>query len=141
MSTHRVFELCGLRIRSAIDLHLPEAAGDGWDVDVEWGSEIRDSKTPPDGEVVAEHDLRDQEWWYRAVATDTGYCLRFRDCGEFLVSSDLTNVVVRADPTGRVALLPILMAGTVGAFILTLRGATVLHASAVSIDGVALAFV
>ena len=48
---------------------------------------------------------------------------------------------VRRDPAGRDELIPILLAGTVSAFLLTLRGHTVLHASAVAVDGEALAFV
>ena len=41
---------------------------------------------------------------------------------------------MRRDPSGPVELLPILLAGTVSAFLLAMRGKTVLHASAVAID-------
>jgi hypothetical protein len=79
--------------------------------------------------------------WYTATSTERGYRMRFHDCGEFAVSADLTEVEIRPDPAGRTEILPILLAGTVSAFILALRGHTVLHASCVAIDGAALAFV
>ena len=102
------------------------------------------STTPPrrpPGELVASYELRDSTW-YTATATSTGYRLQFTNCGEFVISADLARVVVRKDPSGsRPNLLPILLAGTVSSFLLALGGATVLHASAVAIDGAALAFV
>ncbi len=79
--------------------------------------------------------------WYTATEAETEYRLRFRNCGEFVLSGDLSEVSVRPDPAGRTELLPILMAGTVSAFLLALRGETVLHASAVAVGGAALAFV
>jgi hypothetical protein len=135
-----VYEQCGLRIRSEIELDLPVAAGDGWDLDVRWGPDIHDSAAPPPGEVIAEYVTSDSAW-YRLTESATGYLLRFRDCGEFVISPDLSDVTVRRDPAGRHELLPILLAGTASAVLLTLRGATVLHASAVSVDGTGLAFV
>jgi hypothetical protein len=141
MADRRVFSLCGLRLRSVVELHLPEVSDDEWDVDVDWGADIHDSGDLAQGELIAEFELPDEGWWYRATATDSGYRLRFRGYGDFLLSHDLTELVVRPDPSGQVALLPILLAGTVGAFLLTLRGATVLHASAVSVGGKALAFI
>jgi hypothetical protein len=121
-------------------MHLPIAPGDGWDVDVVWGSDIHDSSAPPSGEVIASAGSGEDSW-YTATSTGSEYLLRFRDCGEFRVSADLSEVQVRRDPSGRGELLPILLAGTLSAFLLTLRGETVLHASAVAIDEAALAFV
>jgi hypothetical protein len=135
-----VYTQCGLRIRSELDLHLPEAAGEGWDVDVRWGPDIHDSDVPPPGEVIAAHDFKGARW-YTATATESGFLLRFRSCGEFVISADLSDVRVRRDPLGRSHLLPILFAGTASALLLALRGETVLHASAVALEGSALAFV
>jgi hypothetical protein len=129
-----------MRLRSEVELALPTSHDDGWDVDVRWGPDIRDSIDSPPGEVVAIYETGDDAW-YTGTATESGYHLRFRSCGEFLISSDLSDVQVRRDPAGPVELLPILLAGTLSAFLLTMRGATVLHASAVAIDGAALAFV
>jgi hypothetical protein len=82
-----------------------------------------------------------EDSWYTATDTGTGFRLRFRDCGEFVISADLTDVQVRRARTERASWLPVLTAGTTSAFLLTLRGHTVLHASAVAIKGSALAFV
>jgi hypothetical protein len=140
VSDRFVYAQCGLRIRSEVELHLPLADGEGWDVDVVWGPDIDNSAEPPPGDVVAFSGAEDDRW-YTATSTGSGYHLRFRDCGEFLISADLSNVQVRRDPAGRAELLPVLMAGTASALLLALRGETVLHASAVAINGVGLAFV
>ena len=136
-----VYSQCGLRLRSEIEVSLPSVDGSAWDVDVVWGPDIDDTTTPPEGDLVASYELRDSTW-YTATATSTGYRLQFTNCGEFVISADLARVVVRKDPSGsHPDLLPILLAGTVSSFLLALGGATVLHASAVAIDGAALAFV
>jgi hypothetical protein len=135
-----VYSQCGLRIRSEIELHLPLAASEGSDLDVTWGPDILDSGEPPPGDVIAAYGSGEDSW-YTATTTDSGFLMRFRDCGEFVISADLADVQVRRAPTDRAKLLPVLLAGTVSAFVLTLRGHTVLHASAVAIDGTALAFV
>lgn len=155
-----MYDLCGLGVRSEIELHLPEAAGDGdVDVDVVWGDPT-DTSDSPDGEIVASLEITDEDfiddpnddlddveldsepgWWYRAVRDDGGVLVRFHRCGEFRISADLNRVQVCPDPDGRHEILPILMAGTVGAMLMALRGDTVLHASAVAVDGRVLAFV
>jgi hypothetical protein len=138
--TRRIYAMCGLRMRSEIELHLPVHLGDDWDVDLIDGEDIDNSSELPPGEVIAALET-DGVRWYTATSTESGFIIRFRDCGEFAISADLTVVEVRRDPAGLVDMLPILAAGTVSAFLLTLRGATVLHASAVAVDGAALAFV
>lgn len=135
-----VYFQCGLRMRSEVELDLPLVAGDGCDVDVRWGPDIHDSSEVPPGEVIASYD-DDDTTWYRAVSTGSGYLLRFPNVGEFVISGDLSEMTVRRDRSGRAELLPILLAGTASAFVLALRGETVLHASAVAIGSSALAFV
>jgi hypothetical protein len=139
-SNLHVYENCGLRLRSEIELHLPVPAGDGWDVDVRWGPDILDSSEPPPGTVIAAYGSGEDRW-YTATSTESGYLLRFRECGEIVISGGLDEMQVRRDPSGRPEVLPVLLAGTVSAFLLALRGETVLHASAVAVDGTALAFV
>jgi hypothetical protein len=141
MSAPRHYIQCGLRLRSVLDLHLPEATGGGWDVDVTWGPDLAECRGKPEGELVAELDLDDGSWWYRATWTGTEYHLRFFDCGDFIVTAGLDAVEIRSARTEQSAILPVLMAGTVTSFLLTLRGSTVLHASGVERDGRALAFV
>jgi hypothetical protein len=135
-----VYAQCGLRLRSEVELHLPVSPDRGYDVDVRWGEDIFDTIEPPPGTVIAAYGSGEDSWY---TATDTGseFVVRFRNCGEFVISSDLSEVHVRRDPSGQFQLLPILLAGTISAFLLTLRGKTVLHASAVAIEGTALAFV
>jgi hypothetical protein len=135
-----VYVLCGLRLRSEVELDLPSSTDEGCDVEVRWGSDIHDSSEPPRGEVIAAYESGDTTW-YTATWSGSGYLFRFRNVGEFVISGDLSEVIVRRDRSGRAELLPILLAGTVCSFLLALRGETVLHASAVSIDGSALAFV
>lgn len=136
---HRIYAQCGLRIRSELDLALPRVGGDEWDIDVCWGGPTGDEE-PPAGTTIAQFGP-DDDPWYSGIRTDQGHCLRFRDTGDIWISPELDEITVRPDPAGRPELLPILVAGTATAFLLALRGTTVLHASAVAVDGVVLAFV
>jgi hypothetical protein len=140
LSEPATYSVCGLRLRSELHLDLPPSAEDSWDVDVLWGEDIEDSAAPPPGRPIASF-IHDDVAWYTATVTASGYVLRFKNCGEFFIAADLTRLEVRRDRSGEVELLPILLAGTVSAFLLALRGETVLHASAVAIGGAALAFV
>lgn len=135
-----VYVQCGLRMRSEIEIALPKSPVGGFDVDVTWGTDIEDSADLPPGEVIASYG-EGEGAWYTVTQTETGYLVRFRSCGEFVISEDLNRIEVRRDPDGRHELLPILLAGTVSAIVLTLRGHTVLHASAVLLNGRSMAFV
>ncbi len=135
-----IYLQCGMKVRSPIELPLPMAPDGQWDVDVHWASEIGDSAISPDGEVVATYVVDDVAW-YTAVWTGSDYVMRFRNVGEFVISGDLARVAVRPQTGGQAELIPVLLAGTVSAFVLAVRGATVLHASAVLVDGQAIAFV
>ena len=141
MAAPRIYAQCGMRLRAPLDLRLPEATTDDWDVDVTWGADLTECRERPSGELVAELDLEDGSWWYRASWTGSEYHLRFFECGDFIVSADLDAVEIRSAQTEQSAILPVLMAGTVTSFLLTLRGSTVLHASGVELGGRALAFV
>lgn len=139
----RVYAYAGLLVRSAVPLALAVEQSDHWDVDVRSsarGAPLPDRADDIDGDLIAEWRHEDA-WWYVAVQDERGYRLRFRGCGEFHLTSDLTRIDVYPDPNGRPELLPILLAGTVLSFVLTLRGETVLHASAVSVGSSACAFV
>jgi hypothetical protein len=121
-------------------MDLPISPDDQWNVDVRWGNEIHNSADAPSGEVIASYESGDTSW-YTATENASGYVLRFRDVGECVLSGDLSEMIVCPDPSGRPELLPILVAGTATAFLLALLERTVLHASAVAVDGAALAFV
>ena len=134
------YEQCGMVLRSEVVLDLPPAESGRWDVDVRWGGEVVSCDEPPPGDIIAEF-VSGGTSWYSVGETESGYVLRFRECGEFVISPDLSEVVVHPRRDGRRELLPVLMAGTTSALLLALRGETVLHASAVAVDGAALAFV
>ena len=71
-----VYSHCGLRLRSELELSLPIARGDGWDVDVVWGPDVDDTDhSRPPGELVAAFELQDTTW-YTATATSSGYRLQ-----------------------------------------------------------------
>ena len=135
-----IYTQCGLRIRSEIEMPLPTVDGDDFDIDIGWGDDISHSKEPTPGEIIAAYD-DGETVWYAGARVDDGYLMRFYDCGECVISAELDRVVVHRDRAGAHEILPILLAGTVTSFVLGLRGATVLHASAVEIDGRAIAFV
>jgi hypothetical protein len=136
-----VYHQCGLRIRSELGLSLPIVDEEGFDVDLLWGPDLDDGHAEPDGDLIAWFGPSEDEWLYRAASTDHGFVIRFRDLADFVITADLSTVRVRRDPSANEGLCSVLAAGTVMAFLLTLRGVTVLHASAVAVDGRALAFV
>ena len=121
-----IYAQCGLRLRSEVELHLPLAlgttststcAGDRHPTTRARRRRARSSPRTGRGRTAGTRPRRPD-----------GFLLRFRECGEFVISADLSEVEVRPDPPGRPELLPILLAGTASAFVLTLRGETVLHA-------------
>lgn len=140
MGAARTYALGDLRLRSRVELPLTELEAVPWDVDVRWTSPMDATGEPPEGDVVARFGT-DEDAWYTATVTAAGHQLRFNRCGDFMISPDSREIVVRPHEPGESRLLPILLCGTVAAFLLALRGETVLHASAVSIEGRALAFV
>lgn len=127
-------------MRSEIEVALPRSTTDRWDIDVRQGPDIPNSAEPPPGEVLASYGDSEAAW-YTVTHTGEEYFVRFRNCGEFVISANLDAIEVRPDRAGRNELLPILLAGTVSAIVLTLRGNTVLHASAVAIGDQVMAFV
>jgi hypothetical protein len=91
----------------------------------------------PPGEIVAA-----LEWpagSYAASLHGQSLTIRFAGSGEFEVDLARGEIVARPDP-GREPMVPVFLAGHVLATVLGLRGAPVMHASAVELDGVAVAF-
>lgn len=135
-----IYTNCGLRLRTELDLPLPRAAGGGWDVEVRDGPDLDDLETDPPGAQIAECRTSDGRW-YVATRSADGYHLRFTRCGEFAISTGLDRIEIRRHPAGQGEVLPVLLAGTVSGFVQELRGTTILHASAVEVDGAVLGFV
>jgi hypothetical protein len=139
--TPRTYAQCGLRIRSELELELPVVADDVYDIEIVRGEDLDGSDDgPPLGDEIASLG-NETSWWYRATRVTDGYVIRFRRTGDFALDAALSQVEVRAHPAGDVALLPVLASATMSALLLSLRGATTWHASAVGVDGRALVFV
>jgi hypothetical protein len=135
--------LYGLRIRSeaALQQGRPCEPGRALDLEIVQGPSMALTMDRPDGELIAGDELSETEW-YSFVREPTGdYRLRYSLICDFLVSADLRRVTVcpveGVDPD-RVA---VFTSGGLPAFILTMLGELVLHASAVEVGGRALAFV
>jgi hypothetical protein len=135
--------LHGLHIHTDIPLHQGRAAppGGGADLRVEAGIPMAPDHRRPEGTVLAYHALSEEEWSCFVRTHDGSYRLRYAGVCDFAVDADLRHVVVHpvtGTPADRVA---VFAGGALPAFVLVMRGEVVLHASAVEIDGRALAFV
>ena len=97
------------------------------------------SEATPPGRVLL--DLRGSRRFYAATELDRSFRLRFFGSCDVVLDQTLTRATVHpmsgADPD----LLPVLVSGSLLAFVLTMRGEAVLHASAVQVGDAALAFV
>ncbi len=94
----------------------------------------------PSDDVIAEFFF---EGWarYTFCRDEAGYVARFHGLSDFDISDDLRRVRCRPHPLLDLDVVPILFCGAVVAFILMARGRAVLHASAVEVEGKAVAFV
>jgi hypothetical protein len=92
----------------------------------------------PAGELVAA-----MEWptgGYAAALDGDSLTVRYFHSGEFEIDLAAGEIIARPEP-GREAMVPVFLAGSVLATVLGLRGAAVMHASTVEVDGMAVAFV
>jgi hypothetical protein len=137
------WELCGLVV--AADVALPGATtappGRAADVVVELMGHRHVS-----GDIVPGRTLQAATWGdemqYSTVELDGGdLLLRLHGLVDFVIDPDLRTVRAWTDPRCEPEMLGILVAGNMLATVLTLRGETVLHASAVEFGGRAVAFV
>lgn len=135
-----IYELHGLHIRSEVALHAPVCQTDSPDLDVRWGEDCAIPDQLPAGRVLATLSLADGRG-YTHMDTGTGYALCFHQTCEFRTDYHRRLIRVHLAPNVEPGIVPLLLVGNVVAALLTLSGECVLHASAVEIDGVALAFV
>ena len=140
----RVSELArvyGLTVRSEVPLHLhrPVPAGTPVDLEIALGAPVAQTEAMPPGRVLL--DLRGSRRYYAATAVDEGFRLRFFGSCDVDLDPILTRATVHPMPGADPDLLSVLVSGTLLAFVLTMRGETVLHASAVQVGDAALAFV
>jgi len=131
----------GLTVRSEVPLHVQRTvpAGTPLDLEIALGGAVAQSEATPPGRVLL--DLRGSRRFYAATAVDRGFRLRFFGSCDVVLDQTLERATVHpmsgADPD----LLSVLVSGSLLAFVLTMRGETVLHASAVQVGDAALAFV
>ena len=138
-----VYECAGIRVSSEIALSAPRSPkGDPSDVDA--AIVLGENRTPPferpSDDVVAEL-IVDGFPWYTFCRVDGGYVGRLPGIADFVISADLKRVVCHPVTDGRMHVLPIVIPGTVTAFLLAMSGRCVLHGSAVDLGGRAMAFV
>lgn len=138
---NQLTRLYGCTIRSEIPLYQDRRVPPGTEVDLDivLGPQVRESNEVPPGHVLLY--LRSERNLYVAVATGNGYLLRFFGTCDIRLNSHLTRATIEPVEGVDPAIISVLAGGTLLAFVLAMRGATVLHASAVQIGDAALAFV
>ena len=136
----RVYAVHGLRLRSELAIAGFPAVGNGHDYDLRCAPDAPVGAGPPAGQVILAHRTASGRCLY--IATDDGRTLRLRvpNRCEFAIDRDTRTLVSQTDPSADAGLTGVWLAGLVVAFLLNLEGRAVLHASAVEIDGAALAF-
>lgn len=137
----QVCNLYGLRVHSEIALPAPIAQSDvpPYDLQVHWGERKTIAGNAPAGEILAKLLLHNGRG-YTLVDAGSGYSLCFHHTGEFWIDYDLRSVRVHLSADVHPGIAGLLVVGNVITCVLTLAGESVLHASAVEIDGSALAF-
>ena len=131
----------GLTVRSEVPLHQDRAVAAGTTVDLEiaLGASMPSTDAMPPGRVLL--DLRGSRRYYAATADDVGFRLRFFGACDVDLDRGLTRATVHPVVGSDDDLLSVLVGGTLLAFVLTMRGEAVLHASAVQVGDAAIAFV
>jgi hypothetical protein len=133
----------GLRVRSEVEIHHGRhATAEGAaDLEIVIGSGMRRAAERPDGTLLAGDALSENEWYSFVRQPSGSYVLRYASICDFLVEPDLNHVVVHIVDGADPEMVSVFAAGALPAFVLILRGAPVLHASAVDVGGEVLAFV
>lgn len=135
--------LHGLVLRT--DVAVPGAVGApaGRAVDLEvtvaGGRQVPD--TIADGARLQAATWGDRMQYSTVRRSDGSVLLRLHGLVDFVIDPELRSVAAWTDPRCEPELYALLVAGNLLATVLTLRGETVLHASAVERDGRAVAFV
>ena len=134
-----VYRCAGLSIRSPIALSGPVVGGLA-DIDVIEGDIRPVPFERPSMDVLAERVV-DGVPWYTFAQCGDDVVARFYRVADFEIDPTGKRVTVHRDPTTSPEFVAILIAGSVVSFLLSAGGRLVLHASAVEVNGVALAFV
>jgi hypothetical protein len=136
------YRSCGLAVSSDLPLAgmIPASPSAAADLALQAGEARPTPRTVPPGDRIV--DAGDwTENLYSAVRDDAGVLFRFSGTCDVRLTADLRHATYLPDPNADTAKLSVLFAGTILSFVLALRGACVLHASAVVHRGTATAFV
>ncbi|MGO9660512.1 MAG: hypothetical protein ACLP7F_19440 [Acidimicrobiales bacterium] len=133
-----VYYFAGLRVASPLPLAARVVKGPA-DVVLVQGEDRPVPNERPSEEVIAERVV-DGTPWYTFAQCGEGVLGRFYGLADFEIDRTGRRVTCYRDPAAR-DLVAILVAGSLVAYLLSSSGRLVLHASAVEVDGSALAFV
>jgi hypothetical protein len=133
------YAIHGLRVRSCLELDAETVEGPDSDVLLELATALAVPPLAPPGRVLAEYG--DEHRGFSIVEAAEDYALGIRGLLEARITRDFTRI--RLTPVAGTAhdLLSTFAQGAVLATLLSLKGACVLHASAVEIGGKAVALV
>lgn len=134
--------LYGLTLHAEFPLHQDRAAGpdETPDIVLELGATVPAVPELPPGTIVLQCEI-DRTYYAISRQDDGRYLFRVFGLCEFDVASDLGSAVVRPYEGATTEMASIMATGGFLAFQLYQRGHLVLHASAVELEGRALAFV
>jgi hypothetical protein len=132
------YALHGLRVRSEVRLDAPLISSSSYDVEIRWADRRAIPDAPPDGEVLSILNPSIGSSWLTRNAD--GYVWRVHGACEFVTDPTRTHVQVHLAPDADEEIAS-LLAVTFLARMLVLDGSTVLHASAVELDGRAVALI
>lgn len=135
------YEAYGLRIESAVPLPLPAASPGRPDLVLRRGEDREVPHERPPGARLAEVGRPNHTIFYILSRNETHTILRYPGLCDFVGDSAFSRITIHLHPGADEGLLPVLIAGALLAIHLMLRQELVLHASAVEVDGQALAFV
>lgn len=139
----RVYDCAGILVATELVLSAPEVhdvPATSAAVTLVMGESRPTRFERPNDDVVAE--LVEEGFpRYTFCRQDGGYVCRIMSVADFVIDADLTRVVCHPVPDGRNEVIPIIVTGSLVAFLLAVSGRCVLHGSAVERGGRALAFV
>jgi hypothetical protein len=138
-----LYECSGLTVASDIPLAAPKSAivdPAEADVTVVLGNEVDPPFERPSTDLVAELVVGDY-LCYSICRVGDGYVARLPWIADFHIDADLRRVVCHPVASKQSEVIPIIIPGTITAFLLSMGGHCVLHGSAVDLGGRALAFV
>jgi hypothetical protein len=136
-----LYSCAGLAVRSGVWLPAAPLQDQGTPPDVEFvfgGARALPPAVPP-GNVLADL-IVDGYPQYTFCRVNDHFVGRFYGLADFVITGSLDRVVCHPLIAGRSHDSPILMSGAVASFIASMKGRLVLHASAIDLGGLAVAF-